>query len=94
MIIEFLKNWGETVITTLLILILLFLPWERISKGTNYNTQKMFKEGYDKAENQIKKGKDPTELFNQCPGADDAWDRGWIQACVDYRTKNCKPIEI
>jgi hypothetical protein len=43
----------------------------------------MFKEGYTKAENEIKKGKDPTALFNQCPGADDAWDRGWVQACAD-----------
>jgi hypothetical protein len=84
---EFLQQWGEAILTMLVIFILIFLPYGKIFKETNYNTQDMFLEGYNKAEKEIKKGKDPTVLFNQCQGADDAWDRGWVQACSDYRSK-------
>lgn len=83
--IDFLQDYGEAIITMSIIFILIFLPWCRIFKETNYNSKGMFEEGYTKAENEIKKGKDTTVLFNQCPGADDAWDRGWVQACSDYR---------
>ena len=84
---EFLQQWGETIFTMSIIFILIFLPYSKIFKETNYNSKEMFEEGYNKAENEIKKGKNPTDLFNQCPGADDAWDRGWIQACSDYKFK-------
>ena len=83
--IEFLQQWGEAILTMTIIIILIFLPYDKIFKETNYNSKEMFVEGYTKAENEIKKGKNPTDLFNQCPGADDAWDRGWVQACSDYR---------
>jgi hypothetical protein len=83
--IQFLEHWGGAIITLSIIFILIFLPYGKIFKKTNYNTQDMFIEGYNKAEKEILKGKDPTTLFNQCPGADDAWDRGWVQACSDYR---------
>jgi hypothetical protein len=82
---EILQHYGEAILTMLVIFILIFLLYGKIFKATNYNGKGMFEEGYDKAENEIKKGKDPTALFNQCPGADDAWDRGWVQACSDYR---------
>ena len=86
--IDFLQQWGEAILTILIILILLFLPYNKIFKEPNYNSKGMFKEGYDKAENEIKKGKDPEVLLNQCPGADDAWDRGWVQACSNYMKEN------
>ena len=82
---DFLQHYGEAILTMSVIFILIFLPWEKIFKETNYNGKGMFEEGYTKAENEIKKGKNPTVLFNQCQGADDAWDRGWVQACSDYR---------
>ena len=82
---EFLQHYGEAIITMSIIIIFIFLPWGKIFKETNYNGKGMFEEGYNKAENEIKKGKDTTMLFNQCPGANDAWDRGWVQACSDYR---------
>lgn len=86
--IQFLQHYGEAILTMSSIFILIFLPWDKIFKETNYNGKGMFEEGYTKAENEIKKGKNPTALFNQCPGADDAWDRGWVQACSDYKFKN------
>lgn len=82
--IDFLQHYGEAIITMLIIFIFIFLPWGKIFKETNYNGKGMFEEGYTKAEKEIKKGKDATVLLNQCPGADDAWDRGWVQACSDY----------
>ena len=85
--LEFLQQWGEAIFTMSIIFIFIVLPYGKIFKETNYNSKEMFLEGYTKAENEIKKGKNPTDLFNQCPGADDAWDRGWVQACSDYKTK-------
>lgn len=85
--IQFLQQYGEVMLTMLVIFILIFLPYDKIFKPTNYNSKGMFEEGYNKAESEIKKGKDPTTLFNQCQGADDAWDRGWVQACSNYRVK-------
>ncbi len=87
---EFLQQWGEVIITLLFIFILIFLPYGKIFKSTDYNSTSSFMEGYSKAENEILKGKDPTTLFHQCPGAEDAWDRGWVQACSDYRKKQPK----
>lgn len=83
--IQFLEHYGEAIITMSIIFILIFLPLGKIFTETNYNGKGMFEEGYTKAEKEIKKGKDTSVLFNQCPGAGDAWDRGWVQACSDYR---------
>ena len=86
--IQFLQYYGEAILVMSIIFILLMLPYDKIFKSTNYNSKGMFKEGYDNAENEIKKGKDPEVLLNQCPGADDAWDRGWVQACSNYMKEN------
>jgi hypothetical protein len=86
--IQFLTDWGEAILTMLIIFIGIFLPYGRIFKPINYNSKESFKKGYTKAENEIKKGKNPTALFNQCQGVEDNWDRGWVQACNDYRFKN------
>lgn len=83
--IDFLQQWEEAVLTMTIIFILIFLPYDKIFKKTNYNSKEMFEEGYNKAESEIKKGKNSTDLFDQCPRADDAWDRGWVQACSNYR---------
>ena len=88
--IDFLQQYGEAIITIIIIITLILLPWGKMFKETDFNSKGMFEEGYNKAENAIKRGEDPTVLFNQCPGATDAWDRGWIQACSDYRDRLLK----
>jgi hypothetical protein len=85
--IQFLEHWGIVIITMSIIFIIIFLPYGKIFKPTNYNSKDSFMEGYSSAENEIKKGKNPTTLFNQCQGAEDNWDRGWVQACSNYKFK-------
>lgn len=84
--IQFLSTYGEVIIAMTSIFIILLLPYGRIFKEANFNSQESFMEGYIEAEKLIKKGKNPTSLFNQCPGAEDSWDRGWVQACSDNKS--------
>jgi len=86
--IQFLSHYGEAILTLLVIFIFIFLPYGKIFKPTNYNSKDSFTEGYNKAENEIKRGKDPIVLMNQCQGPEDNWDRGWIQACSNYINVN------
>ena len=89
--IQFLVNFWEPILTMCSIISFIFLPYSKIFKPTDYNGKGMFTEGYTKAEKEILKGKDPAALFEQCPGVVDNWDRGWVQACSDYRKIKSNP---
>jgi hypothetical protein len=73
----------------IMVSIILFLLFaEKIFKKKPKSREELFKKGYDAAMSCINKNIDNNKLYNQCQ-TDDAWDRGWKQACSnDRKLKN------